>query len=391
MSNNYSPKHFFRRVPNHLLKKYFKRQNVLSDLDFKKFNETKVEPIYQAWLTLSQDIRNKIEQDFQDINHMATESGSKAIIDEANYHGEDLATQFSAMKGFYEHAFWTFLEKPGYWRGAVAFDRADTIPQSYWRKRKNLPQKPANVGLKSIANLEQALSQYFHNTQGRGENCKVDCYKRQQFDYFFAYPEDYAQTRIEWEESEFKRPVRHPAFELIFVYSLEDGTLDIYITGDRKVVPDLQVIFAENILSTTLNDDKEDERIYDLNPLLSRDFAFCYAPDAGIIDVAINKLRLAIYGMDRKRLTLEADTKENKYALYDLLDCVAKGISLSQVKVTQVGLKVILRHPQSADKTRTRSFSITSPNSCTLKHDDASMVIRKMLVDSGIEPTVPAK
>jgi hypothetical protein len=80
----------------------------------------------------------------------------------------------------------------------------------------------------------RSLSNYFHKMQGRGENCKVDCYKRNDLDYLFAYPEDYAQASLEWEGKEFKRRPHHPAFEIIFVYSQRDGTLDTYLTGDRK-------------------------------------------------------------------------------------------------------------------------------------------------------------
>jgi hypothetical protein len=42
------------------------------------------------------------------------------------------------------------------------------------------------------------LINYFHE-EGRGNNCKVDCYKRGKLNYFFAYPEDYAEASIEWD------------------------------------------------------------------------------------------------------------------------------------------------------------------------------------------------
>jgi hypothetical protein len=137
---------------------------------------------------------------------------------------------------------------------------------------KNLPRKPARVNAGSIRQLERRLSNYFHRMQGRGENCKVECYRRNDLDYLFAYPEDYAQASVEWVRGEFNRRPRHPAFEIIFVYSQKDGTLDIYLTGDRKPVPDLQVIFADTILKAELGPDEKDERVYDLNPMRSREF-----------------------------------------------------------------------------------------------------------------------
>jgi hypothetical protein len=156
---------------------------VLAEVDFGALTETQVEPIYEAWLNLREDTRKEMEQDFQDIDELATEGGSKAILDEARWHGEDLAGQFASLTGFHEHTFWTFLERPKYWQGALAFHHADTVPFSYWRKRKNVPRKPASVDASSIRQLEQNLSNYFHKMQGRGENCKMDCYNRNELDY----------------------------------------------------------------------------------------------------------------------------------------------------------------------------------------------------------------
>ena len=389
MAHQYHPRRFFRNAPNRLLKQDFTSRNGLTGVDFGALTETQVEPVYEAWILLPESARNDMEQDFQEIDELASEGGSKAILDEARWHGEDLAGRFAALDDFYGHSFWTFLERPKYWRGALAFHRADTVPASYWRKRKNLPRTAAHVDAASIRQLEQNLSNYFHTMQGRGQNCKVDCYKRNGLDYLFAYPEDYAQASIEWEGKEFKRRPHHPAFEVIFVYSQNDGTLDIFLSGDRKPVPDLQAIFADAILKAELGPDEKDERVYDLNPLRSRHFQFTYGPESGIADVAVIKIRLKIHGKS-ERIVLEADPSYNKNAVFDLLDKVAKAIPIHQVAITQVGIKVTFAHNPSSRKARTRTFDINWLNSCSLKQDGRDLVIRKMLADSAIEPREPA-
>jgi hypothetical protein len=70
---------------------------------------------------------------------------------------------------------------------------------------------------------------------------------------------------------------------------------------------------------------------------------------------------------------------------------VAKGIPLTQLAVTQVGIKVTFAHNPTSRKASTRSFDINWPNSCSLKHDGRDLIIRKLLADSGIEPREPAK
>jgi hypothetical protein len=392
MAREYQPRQFFRQVPNHLLKRYFDGKNVLSEVDVAKLSETKVEAIHEAWLKLSDDARNDMERDFREVHDLATEGGNKAILDEALFHGEDLTGPFSEMDDFHERAMWTLLERPKYWTGAVYFHRADSVPQSYWRERKNVPRKPANFDQNSpeIRQLEQNISGYFRTMQGRGQNCKVECYRRGDLDYFFAYPEDYAQASVEWAGKTFTRRVLHPAFEIIFVYSQAEGKLAVYLTGDRKAVPDLQAIFAQAILKAELGPDEKDRRVYELNPMRFRNFHFQYAPESGITDVNLCRLRLTVPGK-KDRITLEADSSCNKQAIFDLLDKVTKGIPLTQMVVTKVGIRVTFAHTPGARRQPTRTFDISWPNTCSLRHEGRDLIIRKMLADSGIEPREPAE
>ena len=189
--------------------------------------------------------------------------------------------------------------------------------------------------------------------QGRGENCKVDCYRRNDLDYFFAYPEDYAQAAIEWgkEGSEAAARAVRPSRSSSFTRRAKEPWTFI-LSGDRKPVPDLQAIFADAILKAELGPDEKDERVYDLNPMRARQFQFVYGPESGIADVAVKKLRLTVYGK-KERIVLEADPSYNKHAVFDLLDKVAKGIPLTQMAVTQVGIKVTFAHnPIRVEKTR---------------------------------------
>ncbi|MGQ0618299.1 MAG: hypothetical protein ACT4QA_00035 [Panacagrimonas sp.] len=385
MAQDYQPRRFFRHAPNRLLKRYFFERGALAEVDFGELSETQVEPIYAAWLALSDEVRKPMEQDFRDIDELASEAGTKAILDEAEWHGEDLQEQFAKLGGFHERAFWTLLERPKYWPGALHYSHADSVSPRYWRKRKNLPRKAAAVDEDSVRELEVKIGAYFHTKEGRGRNCKVECYRRGEQDYFFAYPEDYAQADVEWGRDGLRRLPRRPAFEVIFVYTQAEGTLDLYIKGDRKLVPSLQAIFAEVILKGELGPDAVDERVYDLSPMRARDFQFVYGPESGIAHVAMNKLRLTVAGR-KERIVLEADPTYEKLAVFDLLDKVAKGIPTTQLLVTQVGVKVTFAFNPKVRRPQTRSFEINWPNSCSLKHDGRDDLIRKMLADSGIEP-----
>jgi hypothetical protein len=217
----------------------------------------------------------------------------------------------------------------------------------------------------------------------------VEAFRRGELDYFFAYPEDYSRQSIEWLEGEFARRPHKPAFEMIYVYSEKDGTLDLNCRGANKAVEPLQAMFATEILKLSeLPPDPGDERVYDLNPLRERGFQFVYPPESGIQRVAVKKVRLSLKVVKGDRITLEADATARREAIYDLLDQVAKSLRLSTYHVTQVELvAAVLINSQKPPKSMT--VRVTYPNSCSLKYDEVDLKLRQMLVDSGIEPREP--
>lgn len=79
---------------------------------------------------------------------------------------------------------WALLEHPGYWAGARLFLQSDTIADSLWKKRSDLPYRVPHVEEEDAAKLAQAISHYFHSKQARGRNCKVEVFRRYEKEYF---------------------------------------------------------------------------------------------------------------------------------------------------------------------------------------------------------------
>ena len=276
MARHYSSKVFFRQMPNALLARYFQGRGLFVDLDFAAMKEGKPDELFAAWLALLDDQRNAMDAEFRDIFEMSCEKGFRAIIDEASWQLQetpDVLTSFvemmSALPNHYERAMITYLDHNTFWKGATRFYHADILP--YWRKRKNLSHQTAAVDDASIQQLAKLIRNYFHRTEGRGNNCVVEPFRRGELDYFFAYPEDYSQQSIEWVNGEFDRRPHNPAFEVIYVYSEKEGSLDLNFRGSYKAIEPLQGMFATAILKLEeLPPDPKDERIYDLAPLLKR-------------------------------------------------------------------------------------------------------------------------
>jgi hypothetical protein len=387
MARQYSHTQFFRLVPNSLLRHYFQnKHNALQDIVFSELRESEAESVFNAFRTLPSEQQTEIEAELQDIDNMACQGGVTALTDEASFHQDQTFSEdISQISGFHGKVMWAFLEHPKYWAGATLFFHSDNISVFFWKKRNDLPHLPPNVNDENIERLAQSISDYFFRKEGRGRNCKVEVFRRHGKEYFFAYPEDFAQSGVEWVHNSLSTQERHPAFEIIFVYTQAEGSLDIYAPRNTKAVPQLQQIFASAILGLNeLDEFAGDKRVYVLDALADRDFVFQYPMNCGIEDVAVKRLRLSLKTGGKRRVIVEADPNPDPMAIYDLLE----ELRLPFFHVTQTEIKVTFT-PTPETRSRTRSFMISYPNSCALRHDGRDLVIRQMLADSGLEPIIP--
>jgi len=395
MGRHYSSKDFFRQTPNALLARYFGARGLLTELDFSAMPEAKPERLFEAWGALSDAQRNAAEADFREVWSMGDPKGFRAIVDEARWQLDDrpdtaqaFIDSLAALDDHHARAMVAFLDHPECWKGATRFHYADNL--THWRKRKNLPHVPAMVDEASVARLAELIKHYFRQTDGRGRNCVVEPYRRGDRDYFFAFPEDHAQRSIEWVDGEFNPRPHNPAFEIVFVYSQADGTLDLNFRGGRNAITALQGMFAQAILKLDeLPPDPKDERVYDLAPLAQQGFQFTHSVGSGIGAVVVKKLRLSSRVRAGDRITVEADAHTNRQAVHELLAQLAQSVPLHLYNVTQVELAATVFVAEGKPP-RTVNIRITHPNSCSLKYDEIDLNLRQMLEASGIEPQAPA-
>lgn len=383
MAAQYSNRHFFRKTPNWYLAKYFEDKGIQLGVNINELQENDDNALQNALNELPPEKIAAIEADFQDVNALACDGGIIALVDEASFHNDDaFIAEIAAIDGMHAKAMYTFLNKPKYWRGAAMFLHADNVSPSYWKKRNDFTNLTPHIENNDTDALANAISEYFSGKEGRGKNCTVELYRRNQKEYFFAYPEDFAQTVVEWMEGKLKNKAHHPAFEIIFVYCEAEGSLDIYAPKNGKKINDLQALFAQHILKIDgLSEWQKDKRVYDLNVVLERGFEFKIEPTSGIASVLVTSLRVALKEDRKDRITVEADPYKRDKAVYKLLE----RFNFPPYDVTQLSLKVTFE-PVGGAKAKSRRVNITYPNSCALNHDGNDLKIRQMLALSGIEP-----
>ena len=94
---------------------------------------------------------------------------------------------------------------------------------------------------------------------------------------------------------------------------------------------------------------------------------------------------MRISGKDGRALIVDLNNETPSHVLYQDLAAWSK-VPSNQMQVTLVGLRVTFELLPKETEKRTRSFQITTPNSCNLKIDDFSPLIESLLIDHGIEP-----
>jgi len=376
-------------MPNADLARYFESVGVSLDIDLSEIKDSDSEAIFQAFLGLPEEQQSVIEADFQNINALAFDGGVKVLVDEAAFHekNDSFAKAIAEIKGLHSKVMWAFLEHKDYWRGASMFLHADNISPSFWKKCVGIPPAPPCVENADINELAQAISHFFHTKEGKGRNCKVDVYRRYNREYFFAYPEGFAQSTVEWVSNTLETRTRHPAFEIIFVYCEDENSLDICAPKNTKVIPVLQRLFAKAILKLdSLPDGGFHKPVYTVESLQDSKFEFTKPPSSEIKDIVVTHLRLTLAHGGKRNINLTADTKGNAQAVYDLLD----ELTLPAYSVSQVGVSVSFE--ATADRrANKRTFNITPPHGCALGYDGQDGEIREMLALSGIEPGAVSK
>jgi hypothetical protein len=321
MSRQYSPKTFLRQVPNHLLKEFFDRKLQLRRIEWLSLGETEIGLVYDAWQILPPNERQEVEGAFQSIHEMACEAGVRVLVEEGQFHGINLAAELDILDGYYHKAMYAYLRHEGIFRVALYFISADSLPSRSWLRQKGLPQKTPANSVEAVRSLADGLSEFYRETQGRGHRCTVETYLRGgRQHYFFAYPDDYTDTFIGHDDQGqlIKRPQKR-AFENVFVYAPQQGTLDLYAQGDRGMKARLVYIFATSILNENPPPEQPGAHPFELNGLRGREFAFPTDPEDGIEEVRVMRMRLSI-GNRKRRIILEADPQGGRQGIYDMME-----------------------------------------------------------------------
>lgn len=378
MVSEFSPRSFFLKVPNELLKTYFARRGELTDFSWEGFALFETDPLFVAWRELPEDRRDQAEAEMRCVAEIGTPEGVRLLVEEAKTDGLDLAQRFAKIHGPWAQAFYVFLEHREVFDRACRFDDADDLNARYWRKRGEVPRKDPDVSPDGCRALETGIGDYFRVRDGRGGlvHARWDL-RGGRRDYFSVHPLDGARLVEDFDEhGEFRRHAARSPFLVVFVYDREDGTLAVNARGDRRLHADLLQIFTRAILGEDLAPETQAPAPFRLNVLKRRDFAFATEPGGPIERVRVKSLRTA--HLCGGRITYDAEAFRRRRNIYDLIE--DSGHPLTNVDVDRVGLQMFFRFMEGP-----RVLPVTmTPHRWSLGDTPEDLIARECLVRSGL-------
>jgi len=376
-------------MPNELLQRYFAHHGLFDDLDFKKMREREVEALVDAWEKLPGDKRRALEPQLREVFDLASQKGTLAIIDEAKWQaskGETanaaLVDKLANMKSHFERAMTVFLDHSDFWKGATRFYRADSL--SRWKKRSGFPTKAACLDRSVRPAFAADIGKWFRESQGRGRHCVVEVFRRDDRDYFFAYPEDFADQSLEYVNTQLKPRAHNPAFEVVFVWLQKEGSLEVNTKGGPKVLAAMQEIFARHILKLkALPPVPKNKNEYELEALKKPAFSFVFKPTDGIEEIWVRRLRYSSLNQEGDRVTFEADTDADRKGVHDLIKRLNPVMPSDQWYISEATIAARLN--TNGDKRAKVVNFVVTQDSCSLKHDEAGLKLHDVLAASKIE------
>jgi hypothetical protein len=368
MTRHYAPKAFLRHVPIPLLRRFFERETIPIGLDWDAVTDGELDPIYDAWLALAPDPRERAEKMFRDVHELADPVAARMLAEETAYQGCDLSG-LDPTYGYHAATLWVLLTYPVVFHQVARVRHAEHLPGRYWNRLMGLPSRDPDTSPAAVQRLKIAVADYFRSEQGRGHRVTVEHYLRGGVDhYFFCYPDDYTQTMVGHDRyGALKRLPRRPAFEVVFAFTPAAGVLELYAPGPKAVRQALADLFCKAVIDTLPPLEQPHRPPYELNALLDRSLVFPTEPEDGVREVRVRRLRVALPGSAR-RVVLDADPAGSRGDVFDFLDELlpADRFPRDRLNVTLATLSLTYR-PAGADRERTLTFDVSYPDGCSLK------------------------
>jgi len=372
MAKPFDPRKVLKQIANPLLREFFvDRRGELADVPWGELTEHKIEPVFEAWQALPEKQRLEVQVILRDISELADHRGMAVLAEEILWRCPERAEEFKAQKGTADKAMWMYLHVREAFDEATLFARADALAAGrHWKRRNGLPKVELEVTPEMLERLSDGLTAFYGPVQMRGRCCKVVHYRRQGgAEYFFAYLDDYPDKHIVFNDDSDQPTVRSDryAFENVFVYSADDGSMEVFAQGGKRVWAPLQRAFCGAVLGQDVEPADPLRPTFRLDHLLKPDLPLTLDPSDGVEEARITQMRIAPRGSGGW-VEIKADRKAGPNDIYRKIDrwLRTENVTADGAKVLSASFALRFAH-EGPGQAPTLSFYVTVPNTCNLK------------------------
>jgi len=371
MARMFEPRKVLKQIANPLLREFFARRGELAEVAWDDLSEHKVEPVFEAWQALPERQKLEVQVILRDINELADHRGMAVLAEEILWRNPSLADDFKAQASKQDKAMWVYLHLPEAFNEAALFARADALAAGrHWKRRNNLPSVALDVTQDMLDSLGEALTSFYGPKQMRGRYCKVVHYRRQGgADYFFAYLDDYPDKHIVFDGDSDQPTVRSDryAFENVFVYNADDGSMEVFAQGGKPVWEPLQQAFCTSVLGRDVDPADPLRPTFRLDHLLTPDFPLPLEATDGVEEARITRMRIAPRG-SAGYVEVKADPKASRNDIYRKIErwLRTEHVGTDGAKVLSASFSMRFSH-DGPGRAPTLSFDVSAPNSSNLK------------------------
>lgn len=375
-----------RQVPNRLLRQFFEKRRVpLPGVYWNDLRERDVQPILEGLASLNSAELLAVEAELRSVFEMGCEAGIRALGESAAaLEDHDLIERLPPEDTAYGQAMWVWLHHPDYFAQAGLLFQVDRL--TWWRKRNDLPDRPARTDPATLECLRRDVSRLLLREQGRGKLCSVEVLERGDTAYYFLYPDDFVLSlQVHDEDGRLApRSVRR-TFHIVFAYRAAAGSLELFAKVPAPLKPKLEEIFARTVLETDL-EAWQSPAAFHLQHLRFRTTQLPVDPrDA--VSVAVRRMQFEIVGTKR-RLVLEGDPEGGPRDVYAMID---EYLDRERLRVEDLRVRSATLAFAFADLgdrlPGTASVDVAVPNGCNLRNQRPERVeiVQKYLVAWGID------
>lgn len=371
MAKPFDPRKVLKHISNPLLREFFTRRGELAQVPWSELTEHRIDPIFEAWQALPERQKLEVQVILRDISELADHRGLAVLAEEILWRCPDRAEEFKAQDGKADKVMWVYLHVPAAFNEAAMFARADALQAGrHWNRRNSLPKKKITVTPATCQKLAQSLTEFYGPAQMRGRHCQVVHYQRADgSNYFFAYLDDYPDKRLVFDGEGNEPIVRSDryAFENVFVYNGDDGSMELFAQGGKKVWEPLQEVFCGAVLDEDVDPVDPLRPSFQLDHLLAPDYPLVTDPRDAIESPRITRMRLAPRGSGGY-VEIKADPKGHPNDIYRKIErwLRAESIPLDATRVLSATFSLKLPH-DGGGRQPVLTFDVSAPNSSNLK------------------------